>query len=241
MIKYVGLYIQPNQPKSSYSWFKDTLNKNINVKTIMFDSTISKKEFDLILHIIGMLIIPGGLPGYEYIETMYEHNHYLSYAIDKYKNYNKKGIYKVIWGVCFGFQQFSYVESNMTRDEILDKTDSVNYLTPLEKINDSKLFNGIIQNDTEINKYNNHMYSVLPAKFNKSRLSNEYIITHTSTDKNNLKFIASYEHIRCPFFLFQWHPEHYKEYFYHTLFFNEIDKTSYYSLEIPISIFSKIM
>ena len=109
MIKYVGLYIQPNQPKSSYGWFKDTLNKNNNVKTIIFDSTISKKELDLILHIIGMLIIPGGLPGYEYIETMYQHNHYLSYAIDKYKNYNKKGIYKVIWGVCFGFQQFSYV------------------------------------------------------------------------------------------------------------------------------------
>jgi anthranilate/para-aminobenzoate synthase component II len=241
MIKYVGLYIQPNQQKHTYNWITNTLSKNNYVKIIIFDSTISKQEFDLILDIIGMLIIPGGLPGYEYIETMHTHNHYLSYAIDKYKNYSKKGIYKVIWGICFGFQQFSYVESNMTRDEILDKTDSVNYFTPIEKINDSKLFNGIIQNDTQINKYNNHMYSVLPEKFSKSRLSDEYIITHTSTDHNNIKFIASYEHIRYPFFLFQWHPEHDQEYFYHKLLFNQIDKTSYYRLEIPNSILSKIM
>jgi anthranilate/para-aminobenzoate synthase component II len=238
MVKYVGLYIQPNQERNSYDWFIDLLNTNINVKTILFDSNVSKEEFDKILDIISMFIIPGGLPGYEYIETMYQHNHFLSYAIDKYKNYNKKGVYKVIWGVCFGFQQFSYIESNVTRDEILTKTNSTNYKIPLKKVNSSKL---ITNNDNVISKFNNHDYSVLPENFKKSRLSQEYKITHTSIDRNNVEFVASYEHNTYPFFLFQWHPEYYEEHFYHMFFFDEIQKTNEYSYKIPISISSKII
>ena len=78
--KRTNLLSHINQQKNTNKWFIDMLNKHSNVKTIMFDSNVSKKEFDLILDIIGMLIVPGGLPGYEYIETMYQHNHYLSYA-----------------------------------------------------------------------------------------------------------------------------------------------------------------
>ena len=241
MNKYVGLYIQPNQKKDSYNWITDCLKKKNNIKIITFDSTISKNEFDLILNIIGILIIPGSTLGHNDMETMYQHNHYLSYALEKYKNDNKKGIHKVIWGICYGFQLFSYIESNFTQDEILDKTDSINYFTPLLKLNNSKLCIGLNENDTVLNKYNNHMYGVLPEKFYKSRLSNEYIITYTSTDQNNQTFIASYEHKIYPFFLFQWHPEHNQEYFYHKLLYNQIDKTSYYNLDIPSVVISKIM
>ena len=241
MVKYVGIFIQPGHTSDTFAWFLDLLKKINNVKIIIFDSIISKNEFDLILNIIGMLILPGGLPGYEYIETMYQHNEYLSYAIDKFKKYNKNGIYKVIWGVCFGFQQLSYVESDFTRDEIINKTNSTNYFTPLIQMNDSKLFMGIKANDTNHDKYNNHDYSVLPKQFKKSRLSNEYIITHTSIDRNNIEFIASFEHMIFPFFLFQWHTEYNKENFYQLLFFNQISKTSDYRYNIPINISSKII
>lgn len=239
MIKYIGLFIQPNQDKYSYSWITDLLDKQHNFKIILFDSNISKNELNIILDIISILIVPGGLPGYEYIEKMYQHNHFLSHAIDKYKIYNKKGIYKIIWGICFGLHQFSYVESNLTRDEIIDVTDSVNYLTSINQINQSKLFN--INYDKKSQKYNNHQYSVLPDKFYKSRLSDEYIITHISVDRNNVQFIASYEHKIYPFFMFQWHSEHNEEYFYHSLLFNEINKTNNYTKEIPESIRLKII
>ena len=88
MIKYIGLFIQPNQDKYSYSWITDLLDKQHNFKIILFDSNISKNELNIILDIISILIVPGGLPGYEYIEKMYQHNHFLSHAIDKYKIYN---------------------------------------------------------------------------------------------------------------------------------------------------------
>ncbi|XP_065214003.1 gamma-glutamyl hydrolase-like isoform X2 [Planococcus citri] len=166
--------------------------------------------YEQIMNSINGVVLPGGKttikPGFPYYDAS-------SIIFKIAKQLNDKGITFPILSICLGFQAMLTIHNNDTN--LLTQCDSFYESYPLEfqpNFTRSQLF---FNSDQQLFlslkllriTINNHKYCISPLNFTKSNLPKEWRVTSLSTTNRGVKFIATVEHIKYPFFGVQFHPE----------------------------------
>lgn len=136
--------------------------------------------------------------------------------VEKAKELNARGIHFPIWAICLGFQALAAVEAPYKDTIAMNSFDSLDCCDKVKFVSEpsvSRMYKSIpeglllaMQNE-EIT-YNNHHDGVYLSTFDKySELKENYNVITTSTDRQGVEYVATFEHKQFPFYAHQYHPE----------------------------------
>ncbi|CAK1556228.1 unnamed protein product [Leptosia nina] len=130
------------------------------------------------------------------------------------QEFNEAGDYFPIFGTCLGFQLIIILASGRGPIENRETCYSFENLPLIlsPDFRSSKMYKDITdeQVKTLVNEdvtVNSHQFCILDKNLEAYNLKRDWKATSYGYDKNNIRFIASYEHKRYPFYAVQFHPE----------------------------------
>ncbi|KAL0232642.1 hypothetical protein GEMRC1_011389 [Eukaryota sp. GEM-RC1] len=167
---------------------------------VQFSSPMS--EIRQLMSKLDGILLPGGLnfgnlP--EVVCSIYQE----AIAINKHRPF-------ALFGTCLGFEQMAVCEGVE-----LERFDSNDIALPLDispQGFSSRILAGLdpqlLRDLQRLNvTFNNHGYGVSVREFQKSGMSENYVLVSENKDRQGKRFVSTFEHKLLPFFAVQWHPE----------------------------------
>ncbi|XP_014209476.2 chitobiosyldiphosphodolichol beta-mannosyltransferase-like [Copidosoma floridanum] len=129
------------------------------------------------------------------------------------KKLNRNNTHFPIWGTCLGFELLTYLEAS--RREHRETCSSSSQAIPLEftkNFRNSRMFKDVPADVVDVLRekkvtVNFHQYCVTYEALAKVNLTEEFHIISYNHDRNDKKFISTFEHVAFPFYGVQFHPE----------------------------------
>ena len=213
----IGIWTQPRNATTGYivaAYVKFVEMAGARVIPLNCNDT-DENLINLVTQINGV-IYPGG-------ETILlnDDGSYTDYArkgklvLDKIKEMNDKGIYYPVWGICLGFQEITVIEApypDVFQRYKFNSSNVANNVTFVEGIAESKMYRNLPKYlldalQTENITYNHHHDGVYPEVYKKFPELQQYYVLAVSYDNKDVKYTASIEHKKYPFYGHQYHPE----------------------------------
>ncbi|XP_045495981.1 gamma-glutamyl hydrolase-like [Colias croceus] len=210
-----SFYLHGKFPEESYtsyiaaSYVKDVEKAGARVVPILIGK--DRSYYKELMKKLNGVLFPGGATFFN------QSNGYADAAQHIYEiaqEFNDAGDYFPIFATCLGFQLMIILASGRGTVENRSSCRSFTNL-PLVFASDfrsSKMFRDapedmihILANENVTINY--HQYCILDSNLKAYNLINDWRPTSYSYDDNHIKFIATYEHRRYPFYAVQFHPE----------------------------------
>ncbi|XP_053606829.1 gamma-glutamyl hydrolase-like [Plodia interpunctella] len=202
----------PDENYTSYiaaSYVKDVEAAGARVVPIMIGK--DRAYYEDILSKINGVLFPGGATYFNQSDGYADAGQHI-YEIAQELNDN--GDYFPIFGTCLGFELLIIIDSGRGEEENRIRCYSYSNI-PLDFTDDfrtSKMFKDapveiIKLLATEHVTVNAHQFCIVDDNLISHGLTENWRVTSYSDDDNGVKFIASIEHTRYPFYGVQFHPE----------------------------------
>lgn len=186
-------------------------------KVVPIHHTDSDEEIEAQLDKINGVVLPGGaVPIFDENGELSFYSKKVKVILEKTKELNERGVHFPIWAICLGFQVIAGIEAPYNDTVALNAFDAVDTSDRVVfKVDPtvSRMYRSIPENllnaiQSEGITYNSHHDGVYPSVFDKyASLKNNYHIVTTSTDRQGVEYVASFEHKRYPIYSLQYHPE----------------------------------
>ncbi|CAG9088040.1 unnamed protein product [Plutella xylostella] len=210
-----SFYLHSKFPEENYtsyiaaSYVKDVEAAGARVVPIMIGR--DRTYYEQLLRKLNGVLLPGGATYF---------NQSLGYAdagqhiFEIAQELNQRGDYFPVFGTCLGFELLVVLASG--RGKVENRARCYSYTNmPLEftdDFKDSKMFqpasNHVVDTLSKYNvTVNAHQFCILDENMKAHNLTRDWRVTSHSHDEFGLRFIASLEHKRYPFYGVQFHPE----------------------------------
>ncbi|VVD01306.1 unnamed protein product [Leptidea sinapis] len=210
-----SFYLHGKFPEENYtsyiasSYVKDVEKSGARVVPILIGK--DRSYYKELMKKINGVLFPGGATFFNQSDGYADAAQHI-YEIAQ--ELNDTGDYFPIFGTCLGFQLIIILASG--RGKVENRADCYSYTNLLlifsSDFRSSKLFKDAPEDVVQIlaNEdvtINVHRYCILDSNLEAYNLTVDWRPTSYGYDDNAIKFIATYEHTRYPFYAAQFHPE----------------------------------